>query len=84
MAHGRTAELFKLFLLDSLVVFFGLGVAWTGILFVINPWSDVDSGTWHRNNPFLLAAANLEKRGLFCIASWKTRRSLILPLCLGR
>ncbi len=45
----------------GLVIFFGLGVAWTGILFVINPWSSVDSGTWNHNHPIIVASGESGK-----------------------
>ena len=45
----------------ALMVFFGLCVAWTGILFVINPWSNVDSGTWQRHHPIVVGSGESGK-----------------------
>lgn len=43
------------------LIFFGLCVAWTGILFVINPWSDVDSGTWRNQHPIIVSSGESGK-----------------------
>jgi hypothetical protein len=45
----------------ALVVFFGLSIGWTGILFVINPWSNVDSGAWPRQHPIIVGSGESGK-----------------------
>ena len=45
----------------GLVAFFGLCVAWTGILFVINPWSNVESGAWQPRHPIIVGSGESGK-----------------------
>ena len=45
----------------ALLTFFGLCVAWTGALFVINPWSSIDSGTWQHSRPIVVGSGETGK-----------------------